>query len=580
MPRWSSFSAFLDEIAASDSDRQALVDQLLQERPDWPWVESSQATFVYTREGAHSVALNLDTIPHDPPFAPMQQVEGTTLWYVTHSFQTDDLLDYMLAVDDPMTPLAQEKNIVERVSAHWQPDPLNPLHMDTMPMNVSVLRMNGARPFPNWSVLRAVPRGRVYEHLVDSDAMNYHGRKLWVYTPPGYDGSGMAYPLLIVQDGQWAVGPLQLPYVADALIKHRRMLPAVIAMMQSGNQDERNQEYINNDRYYTFILSELMPFVQTHYRIDSESSRGRRCGGRRDCGSARRAPQSGGVLPPDADLAAAGQGAVSGRAAPIQPALRRRRRAAQADFPVGRALRGEGAFSQSRARAANHPRRLRVGRVPVRRDRQRAWTGRLPQRAAGGASVDLPRRSVRVKRLLLALPPLALMVWLVIAQLPRWTAPGADWFAADTPGVCAAVELLALYGGTRDAAGGIGSAAAKTDAAQVAAQYYDAPALALSDPLAVQAALPGESRRALYVVTVKLSDDSPAQAAVIYLDAANGDPLALITATDDPAADCQFDVKAALIAALKSPPPLLLVAYLVMLAALGLARRIAKGRHR
>ena len=62
----------------------------------------------------------------------------------------------------------------------------------------------------------------------------------------------MAYPLLIMQDGQWAVGPLQLPYIADALIKHRRMQPAVIAMMQSGNQDERNREYISNDKYYTF----------------------------------------------------------------------------------------------------------------------------------------------------------------------------------------------------------------------------------------------------------------------------------------------------------------------------------------
>ncbi len=78
------------------------------------------------RAGANSVALNLDTIPTDPPFAPMTQIDGTTLWFVTHPFADDDLLDYMLAVDDPMTPLAQETDIVGRVSNHWQPDPLNP----------------------------------------------------------------------------------------------------------------------------------------------------------------------------------------------------------------------------------------------------------------------------------------------------------------------------------------------------------------------------------------------------------------------------------------------------------------------
>ncbi|MBI1258022.1 MAG: DUF3327 domain-containing protein [Chloroflexi bacterium] len=268
MARWSSFSAFLDDIAQGD-DRQALADQLLQERTDWPWVEAAQATFVYSRAGTESVALNLDTIPKDPPFAPMTQVEGTSLWYVTQPFEPDDLLDYMLAVDDPMTPLAQETNILARVTDHWQPDPLNATRMETAQMNVSVLRMNEARPFPDWSAMPAVPRGRTYEHSIDSDGMNYRGRKLWVYTPPGYEGSGMAYPLLIIQDGQWATGPLQLPYIADTLIKHHRMLPAVIAMMQSGSQEERNREYISNDKHYTFLLSELMPFVQTHYRIDS-----------------------------------------------------------------------------------------------------------------------------------------------------------------------------------------------------------------------------------------------------------------------------------------------------------------------
>jgi enterochelin esterase-like enzyme len=175
----------------------------------------------------------------------------------------------MLAVDDPMTPLAQEKDIVTRVTQHWQPDPLNPLKMTTAQTNVSVLRMNDARPFPDWASLSAVPRGRVFEHPIDSDTLNYRGRNLWVYTPPKYEGSGMVYPLIIMHDGQWAIGPLQLPAIADALIKHRRMLPAVIAMIQSGTAEERNREYISSDKHYNFLVSELMPFVQTHYRIDS-----------------------------------------------------------------------------------------------------------------------------------------------------------------------------------------------------------------------------------------------------------------------------------------------------------------------
>jgi enterochelin esterase-like enzyme len=270
MPRWPTFELFLADAssAASDAERQALAQELLAERSEWPWVEHGQATFIYSGD-ADSVALNLDTIQADPPFVPLERLEGTNLWHLTRSFAQDDLLDYMLVVDDPMTPLATEPDIVARVAAHWRPDPLNPLHMDTASMKVSVLRMNAARPFPDWSTMRSVARGRVFEHLIDSSEVGFHERKLWVYTPPGYDGSGMAYPLLIMEDGQWAVGPLQVPYIADALIKHERMQPAVIAMIQSGSQEDRTREYIANDRHYAFLLTELLPFLQPRYRVDS-----------------------------------------------------------------------------------------------------------------------------------------------------------------------------------------------------------------------------------------------------------------------------------------------------------------------
>lgn len=273
MPRWSSFKAFLEEAAKTDTEpaRQALVDELLVEQTAWPWIENGQATFIYISSDVRSVALNLDTIQRDPPFDPMVNLYGTSLWYVTREFAPDDLLDYMLAVDDPMTPLAQERDIAGRVAKHWQADPRNPLRMDTPQMTVSVLRMDKARPFLDWSAFGAVPRGSVTEHSIDSAALSFSGRKLWVYTPPGYEGSGLAYPLLIMHDGQWANGPLQVPYIADTLIKHKRFQPAVIALLQSGTQDERNREYTTNDQHYQFLLTELLPFVQTNYRIDSAS---------------------------------------------------------------------------------------------------------------------------------------------------------------------------------------------------------------------------------------------------------------------------------------------------------------------
>ena len=238
MPSWDSFDAFLKEALQSPEDqRQGLVDDLLRERMDWPWVQEDQATFIYISMGAQHVALNLDTIKGDPPFAPMTRLEGTTLWHVTNQFAEDDLLDYLLAIDDPMTPLATETDILGRISRHWRVDPMNPTKMNTTQMSVSILQMGNARPFPDWTKMNRVPRGKVFEHTINSNQLRFTERKLWVYTPPGYD-DGDTYPLLILQDGQWGVGPLQIPSIADTLIKHGQMQPTMIAMVQSGDQKD------------------------------------------------------------------------------------------------------------------------------------------------------------------------------------------------------------------------------------------------------------------------------------------------------------------------------------------------------
>jgi enterochelin esterase family protein len=271
MPQWASFDAFLEDTnrAKTDRERQMMVDELLAEHREWPWIEQTRAVFAFNEADIQSVALNLDTIGTDPPFAPMTHIQGTSLWYVTHEFHADDLLDYLLAVDDPMTPLASDPDVVSRIARHWRPDPLNPIRMSAAQTEVSILRMPGARPFPDWSKLGNVPRGSVHEHTLSSQALGFEGRKLWVYVPYGYEGSGMAYPLLIIQDGQWAVGPLQLPEIADTLIKHDRVQPLVIAMIQSASQAERDREYAANDAYFEFLLRELLPMLHTRYRLDS-----------------------------------------------------------------------------------------------------------------------------------------------------------------------------------------------------------------------------------------------------------------------------------------------------------------------
>jgi enterochelin esterase-like enzyme len=225
---------------------------------------------VYNSLGViQTVALNMDNVKADPPLLPLTRLEGTTLWYLTREFAEDDLLDYLLAVNDPLTPLAQETNINARISQFWRADALNPLKMQAAGQEVSVVRMGSARPFPDWTAMRAVPRGAITAHTVTSKHIDFSGRTIQVYTPPGYDIAEGAYPLLIVQDGQWMYGPLQLPAIVDALIKHQRVQPLVIAMIESTTaQEQRTSEYASSDAYSQFLNADVLPLIQANYRID------------------------------------------------------------------------------------------------------------------------------------------------------------------------------------------------------------------------------------------------------------------------------------------------------------------------
>ena len=269
MSEWASFEEFLQEAQQTAiEDRQALVDALLQTRQAFPWIQGNQATFIVTHKDAKQAALNIDTIKRDPPLLPMDRLEGTDLFHTTTTFKSDDLLDYLLAIDDPMTPLATETQLLQRVHQHWKTDQLNPLFVETANLDVSVIRMPKSRPFLDWSALKHVPHGTTETLSVPSVQLSHKYYRVWVHLPPNYASSSQ-YPLLILQDGQWMLDALQVTAIADTLVKHHRMQPTIIAMVESGDQQTRIVDYQFGSRYYTFVMTELLPVLQERYPIDT-----------------------------------------------------------------------------------------------------------------------------------------------------------------------------------------------------------------------------------------------------------------------------------------------------------------------
>jgi len=113
-------------------------------------------------------------------------------------------------------------------------------------------------------------------------------RNLRVWLPPGYDEAGNTrrYPVFYLQDGQnlfdrtIAFGGVewQVDETADRLIREKRIPPMIMVGIDN-MQEARIREYLpyrsfnppvlrpQGKHYPDFMLREVMPFVEQHYRI-------------------------------------------------------------------------------------------------------------------------------------------------------------------------------------------------------------------------------------------------------------------------------------------------------------------------
>jgi hypothetical protein len=159
----------------------------------------------------------------------------------------------------------------------------------------------------------------------------------------------------------------------------------------------------------------------------------------------------------------------------------------------------------------------------------------------------------------LLIPALILGALLLAEQLPVWTAPQAWWITpADAPAACAAVGALTAYRAVRsDETPAIAPAEALKRATKVIQQQYNLPVppQRFSDPLLISGTFDGETRLA-WLITAALDVGGT----VVYLDAAAGEPLAVIAAVT-PNAACPFDVRGALVDMARSRVFLLFAGY-------------------
>lgn len=159
--------------------------------------------------------------------------------------------------------------------------PFQPLPIDQS----SVRYLRGPDSAPRAGVPAGVTHEFQWSH---STAYPGTSRKFWVHVPDSYD-PGVPASVIVFQDGWWYLDPegeVRAGIVLDNLV-HSGDIPATIGVfvdpgivVGAAEPKNRNIEYdAFDDRYATFLLTEIMPRVSERFSISSDPAHRAICGG-------------------------------------------------------------------------------------------------------------------------------------------------------------------------------------------------------------------------------------------------------------------------------------------------------------
>jgi enterochelin esterase family protein len=231
-------------------------------------------TFVWLeREPIREVVVAGAALGRDPSRNRLSRLGTTEVWYRTLALPSDLRTTYRFALDPPAGTTGTR--------AHARPDPLNPKAFiyprdpddsASADYRVSLLELPDAAPQP-WTGLReALPRGRVVRHRVSSRILG-NTRRVFIYTPPGYDSTAPPHPLLIVFDGAAYLGLVPTPTILDNLIAAKR-IPAVVAVLvDNPDAATRSRELDCYPPFAEFMVGELLPWIRERLRVSNDPAR-------------------------------------------------------------------------------------------------------------------------------------------------------------------------------------------------------------------------------------------------------------------------------------------------------------------
>jgi len=141
-------------------------------------------------------------------------------------------------------------------------DPRNRRQVLSLGAPRSEIRMPQWIAQPELDDTAPVPAGTV---VADEVPSRYLGgtRRVWFYTPPGYEQSHTWYPVVYMLDGSTWVEKMQVTQVLDRLTARGAIPPVIVVFVEPGS---RGEEYSRNVSWRAFMATELVPVVDRRFR--------------------------------------------------------------------------------------------------------------------------------------------------------------------------------------------------------------------------------------------------------------------------------------------------------------------------
>ncbi|MEO7413832.1 MAG: alpha/beta hydrolase-fold protein, partial [Opitutaceae bacterium] len=150
-------------------------------------------------------------------------------------------------------------------------DPVNPIVKLRMRTSASMVNIPGD-PATTWDVRTDVPHGSIDINWHNSKVTN-DARYFYVYTPPGYDPNSPAkYPVFYLLHGNngtpsdWTAAG-RANFMADNLIAAKKMVPMIIVMPWGHSVPLGGPQGQNNDTFDRYLTQEVIPLVESKYRV-------------------------------------------------------------------------------------------------------------------------------------------------------------------------------------------------------------------------------------------------------------------------------------------------------------------------